>query len=291
MRCQIHWKRDLAALTITSAFFALLLIATAGSPGGLPAESGPALQLGTPNQVAIARSVLDPAGAREEEDAFDSADEPNESGAEAAAERAAEREEPSGADPAAESPDTSPHRQPVPTEVERAPKKVESMSPSEIRQTVEQYRRWFHEGQYELTLDHARLSAEDLSELTAFWVLTSGTGNRLRVDRWGGAWSCQDVPEGMLIGDLNDEKWPASLHEAARARFGRGYQATAQFALVDHAALLLYRALAQEIGRHDPQPGTEFVLRIDRENGRLKTELVAKRYRAPATSKQERSMP
>jgi len=292
MRFQIHWTRDLTALAVTVAIFALLLISAAGSEGRRSAGAGPAPQLGTPGQVVTARDVFDPAGERVEEEVSSPARGSEEAAADRAEEREAQPSEPAEAsdpDPAAESPETTPQRQPLPTEVERSPKQVESMSPAEIRRAVEDYRRWFHEGQFELTLDHARLSVEDLRELTAFWVLTSGTGYRLRVSRLGQVGPCDAVPGGMLVGDLNDEKWPASVRSAARTRFGPGYKATAQFALIDKAALLIYRALARELGRHDLTPGTEFVLRIRRDAGILKTEVVGKKRGPAAARKQERS--
>jgi len=313
MPVKIHPARDVAALLITVILAGSFVVGRGAHQPNSMKGTGLTVRLATSPQVAAARDVLDPASQQQrtvstvQEEAAPSAPQtPPEVERPPAADSGATAEDADASRPGTAEPVRKPVRQaansgldpqtdrqseartseptkdrrPAATEVESRPKKeVEAMSLEEIREAVNRYRQWFHSGQIGLVLDHSQLSPTELASLVDFWILTSDTGNRLRVDHTGLAEPCGDIREGMLVGDLDAGKWPPPLRRSARSRLGPGYRASAQFLLRSKAALMIYRQLAKQIGGQHPVPGTEFVLRLGRDDRQgFSVKVVGKKY-------------
>ena len=142
-----------------------------------------------------------------------------------------------------------PAERPKPNVVEGAPKPVGEMAKDELRDAVDRYRKWCHEGKIQVSLSTEQLPTEALARFVEFFVLQT-VHSVIEVWPEGKSQPMSDPTQaaGRLVGDLDRQAWPAVLVAAAERWLGKANRATAFCVLTDQSQLLVYRALASGVG-------------------------------------------
>jgi hypothetical protein len=161
---------------------------------------------------------------------------------------------------------------PASTAVEPAPKPVRDMEQAELRETVEKYKQWCHDGKIQITLVRERVLPEAFERIVEFYVLSSISG-RIKVLPGGGSQDLGDssVNPGRLVGHLERTDWPKALESEANRLLGGQHKATAIFVLNDEGQLMVYRALGTAIGdkRQDHKAEYRLLLSVDHNSHEL----------------------
>lgn len=174
------------------------------------------------------------------------------------------KEDPSETDSEAPVSQEKPPAQTAAVAMDADQKPVNTLTEEQIKERLEEYRKWVHQGEINIELAMDKLNVEQVASLTDFYVVKSGE-RIIQINKDGKSMVLLSEPDGRLITDLFDKNhWHPATNQALTKWRGNGPKTPpAEFiALNDKAELYLYRILSNASGNAQPESGAIFLVEI-----------------------------